>query len=162
MKKVSKKITVSAIAAGVAAMAFSTTASAAADEEVTTEATINGGSLSIEGLTLENFAETTLDGTIQTLTTDIGDYSVVDSTGSGSGWQLNVNAAPLTNDAGDALPANSLNMDGQSVASEEGSSSIDTVNTDSGNIDTSDETGVNILKADADGAWEPSRYLKLI
>lgn len=150
MNKVTKKITVSAIAAGVAATAFTTTASAA-EETGTTEATINGGSLSIENLSVNSFADTTLDGTVQTLTTDISDYTVVDSTGSGSGWQLNVDAAPLTNADGDALPANSLNLDGQSVTAADGSSGSETVNTSSGDIDKADETGVNILSAEADG-----------
>lgn len=152
MKKITKKITVSAIAAGVAATAFSTTASAAANEDRETEATINGGSLSIEDLNVNSFAETTLDGTVQTLTTDIGDYTVVDSTGSGSGWQLNVNAGALTTgEDGFSLPANSLSLDGHTVSADEGSSSSDTVGTGGGAIDTGDDTGINVLSADADG-----------
>lgn len=150
MKKVSKKITVSAIAAGVAMTTLSAPA-LAATESGTTEATINGGSLSIENLSISSFAETTLDGSVQTLTTDIGDYTVVDSTGSGSGWQLNVDAAPLTNADDYALPANSLNMSAPSVSAEEGSSDSGTIATQEGDIDTGSETGVNILSAQADG-----------
>lgn len=149
MKKIAKKMTVSTLAAGVAVVGFSASASAAT-ETGETGATINGGSLSIENLSMSSFAETTLDGSIQTLTTNIDDYSVVDSTGSGSGWQLNVDADPLTNENEYALPANSLSMNAPSVSAGEGSSSSDALSIQAGEIDSGDDTGVNILSAEAD------------
>lgn len=146
-----KHLSVGALSAVLIAGGFATTASAnsvqntSIDAEAT--ATVQGGSLSIQdNVGIAPFESILLDGSTQTETTSVDPFSVIDATGTGSGWNLNVKADPLTSEGG-SLPAGSLRISGTSVTAQEGSSEANKITIGAGNIDSTE--GVKLLTASA-------------
>ena len=79
---------------------------------------IKAGSLTITTPTVGNFADVTLDGSAHTTNASVGTFNVIDATGSGSGWKVNVQATQFT--TGGATPillaASSLQLAAPTVA----------------------------------------------
>lgn len=85
-----------------------------------------GGTLSVTNPTVADFANLTLDGTAQTVTTSMDNFAVTDARGTGAGWRVQVNATQFCEwDAllstcvlldGKTLPTGSLSMPAPSVA----------------------------------------------
>lgn len=114
------------------------------------DSAITGGSLSMTQPTVGNFDAVTLDGQIQTSTASFGAFAVTDATGTGSGWNVVVEATQFTDSVnGLTLPTNSLDMALPTVTAQEGASDVSTIAKASGKIDNT--TGVKILSADQDG-----------
>ncbi|WP_067727694.1 WxL domain-containing protein [Oceanobacillus damuensis] len=149
MNKFIKKLSISALSLGLVAGTFATTASAATTTDAGTSTTVTGGSLSINDASISPFGEITLNGLIQNLTATVEPFSVVDATGTGSGWNLNIKATQLkTADGLKTLPFNSLSISTPTITAEEGSSSASVIGIGTGNIDS--DTGVQLLTADTD------------
>ena len=87
-----KKISFLLIAMG---LFFVIPLSAGATETVGTTV-ITGGELTLDlGDSTINFPDTTLDGTIKTISAQVPSVTITDATGIGDGWQLLVNATPF-------------------------------------------------------------------
>ena len=108
-------------------------------------AEVVGGDLSISVPAATTFGSLILDGTIQTTTAELGDVTVVDATGTGAGWNVNVKASDLTRDDLYSLPKDSITLVAPTVTAEAGSSSELAITTNGGTIDN--EIGVTVLDA---------------
>lgn len=88
----------SALALGaVAALGVAGVAQADTD---TTSVQLNGGTAAMTAPTFSDFSATTLNGSAQTKTTAVSNWSVNDARGNGAGWEVTVAASPLaTSDA---------------------------------------------------------------
>lgn len=85
---------------------------------------IKGGGISIlytPSMTEDgNFHEVTVDGTIQELTTNIGNITITDFRSTGQGWDVTVQATPFTEvgGVGYTFPNNSLTLEGINSSSQ--------------------------------------------
>lgn len=109
-----------------------------------TNVTVTGGSLSNTAVTAGDFGGITLDGTAQSTTATIDDFSVTDATGSGDGWKLTVQATQFAEhngndyvEGGKTLAENSLSL-GALTATADGTTSPVPTMTAAGSIDNSD------------------------
>lgn len=116
-----------------------------------TDTVITGGSLSVTPGAIATFIPVTLNGTVQTTTTTFASTDIVDSTGSGSGWNVKIDASVLTNATAPVgfttLPASSLAIAATTVTAAAGASAdspTDIVKS-IGTID--DGTGLKVLSA---------------
>ena len=113
---------------------------------------ITGGDLSIQDFASANFTAVTLDGTTQTTTSAVTDMTLIDATGTGAGWDVNLQATTLTNALAangtdlKTLPEGSLALGAVSIVATEGSSAAVDITNVSGTIDSL--TGITILNAD--------------
>lgn len=101
-----------------------------ADEEIDVETSLKEGELLLEGLSNVGLGESvTLDGTTQTIETEMNPFTIEDGRGTGQGWTLNVSATPLTlqteGTSGErsSLPEGTFSMSSVAVAAKEGASS---------------------------------------
>lgn len=120
----------SAMIAVVAAAAVGVSASPALAATDDTNVTVTGGVLSITNPVVANFTGVTLNGAAQTTTAAVGAFSVNDATGTGSGWNVTVQASQLAQydstlnagaggyvTGGRTLALNSLSLPASTVAS---------------------------------------------
>ncbi|WP_087972500.1 WxL domain-containing protein [Oceanobacillus rekensis] len=140
-----KKISIATLSLGLVAGSFATTASA---DTSTVDTTLTGGSLSLENVSINPFKAVTLTGSTQSTTTTLPEFSVVDATGTGAGWNLNIKATQLATTGGQTLPENSLNISTPTITAENGSSDASVIG--SGNGDINSTTGVKLLTAEED------------
>ena len=70
---------------------------------------------------VSNFAPVTLNGEPQLTSVSIDPFSVVDSTGSGAGWNVSLTVSDLVN-GGSTIPASSIAMDAPNVVPSGGAS----------------------------------------
>ncbi|WP_010651681.1 WxL domain-containing protein [Oceanobacillus massiliensis] len=144
-----KKVSIATLSFGLVAGSFATTTFAAESSEVETSTTLEGGSLSINEISIEQFGATTLSGATQDITTTINPFTVVDATGTGSGWNLSISATQLTTADGlQTLPENSLSISAPTIEAESGSSEAGALENKTGVIDS--ETGVKFLTAETE------------
>lgn len=121
-----------------------------AAETVNTD--VSAGSLSITPGTIGTLSAVPLTGIVQTSTGKFGDTTIIDATGSGAGWNVNISASALTNTSAPAslqsLPANSLAITAPTVVAGDGASEDSPTNIvkNSGTIDNG-VTGVKVLSA---------------
>ena len=116
------------------------------------ETAITGGALSFgaQQPSVGNFTAVQLNGQIQTTNATVSAFSVVDATGSGSGWNVMVKASQFaTADNAFTLPENSLGIATPTVTAAEGASDVSTITKANGKIDN--VTGVKILSAAVNG-----------
>ena len=125
-----RKYVIAAVAAIAAVPAVAGPANAASDP---TQINLIGGSLAFgTPLTANNFADLTLNGTIQTVNAEVNDWSVNDSTGSLLGWNVTAQASQFTDDNGTpgdntddkTLPTASLSLSGGTPAAGAGQSAL--------------------------------------
>jgi hypothetical protein len=120
------------------------------------DAVVTGGTLAVTDLIIADFTPVTLDGTTQTTTAVVTDTTLTDSTGSGNGWKVSLQASDFTLDAAGILAAatgasttlsqSSLELGTVTiVVTEVGSTSITNIVISQGKIDT--VAGINILSA---------------
>jgi len=120
----------SAMIAVVAAAAVGVGASPALAAADATNVTVTGGVLSITDPVVGDFTAVTLNGAAQTTTAAVDAFSVNDATGTGAGWNVTVQASPLTEydsalnagaggyvTGGRTLALNSLSLPASTVAS---------------------------------------------
>ncbi|UCZ52147.1 WxL domain-containing protein [Bacillus shivajii] len=122
--------------------------SLASEGSTSGNAEVTGGQLSIEVPNATTFAGVTLDGTVQTTTASLDSLKIVDPTGTGAGWNVQVSASPIQKDDGThTLPKESLNLAApSSVIAGTGSSSAEYVTPKGGSLDVP----VNVLSAAVD------------
>jgi photosystem II stability/assembly factor-like uncharacterized protein len=103
---------------------------------------INGGSLLVQGFSVEDFPNVMLDGTAKTLTAVTSDFQVVDARGTGTGWRLSIAASQLREwgqsgyvAGGDVLPQASLELAPTTVAAQGTPSDVPDVTDSSQAID---------------------------
>jgi len=82
-------------------------------DDVTGSLTVTGGSLTVAATDNPAFSSITLDGTDQTVPDTIA-IDVNDSTGSGSGWKLQVTSTTFTNAGSKTLPNTAMAITGVS------------------------------------------------
>lgn len=122
------------------------------------DAVVTGGTLAITELAIADLTPVTLDGTTQTTTAAVTATTLTDPTGTGAGWQVNLQASDFTlddinkalavaNGGTGILPASSLALGAVTIAIvDAGSTAIaNIVNISQGKIDTT--AGINILSA---------------
>ncbi|MCL7748695.1 WxL domain-containing protein [Halalkalibacter alkaliphilus] len=140
MKKLVTVLSVFTLSFGV----FASTSFAASETSGTAQ--FSGGSLNIEVPASTTFTSLQLSGTVQTTTANLDNLTVVDSTGSGNGWNVKVTASPLQRTTDQyTLPENSMRLLAPTVTAGEGSSSESAIVTNGGVIDNS--LGVLLLNA---------------
>lgn len=88
--------------------------------DLTPDAVISGGSLGLSGFSINSFSGVILSGGLQTTTATVENTTLIDSTGLGAGWQVNLTASRFINSAiGETLnklPENSLALGTVSIA----------------------------------------------
>ena len=83
---------------------------AAVSDTTTIQVVVQGGGLSvITPNTNVDFGTITIDGSVKTVSAPLGTMSVVDLTGTGSGWNVTVAATQLSNGTS-TMPMNSLKL----------------------------------------------------
>ncbi|GGH87257.1 hypothetical protein JOD43_003965 [Pullulanibacillus pueri] len=113
----------------------------------TSDTVIKGGSLTVtDNPTISNFADVTLNGKIQTTNANIDNLIVTDATGTGNGWNVNIEASPFTNsETNSTLPEGSLTIAAPTLTAEDGSSDPNNINIVDGAIDK--QAGIDVLAA---------------
>ncbi|MBB5174607.1 WxL domain-containing protein [Texcoconibacillus texcoconensis] len=122
------------------------------DTETTAE--VQGGEYELGDLIVGDFTTVVLEGKQQMTHADLESFPVVDPTGTGNGWTVNMKATPFTlvGDGGEneTLPQGSLRVVEPTVNYDDPhSSELDTISRNSGAIDT--DTGLNIVSAERGG-----------
>lgn len=111
---------------------------------------IKGSTLSVTQPVVGNFNPITLNGQIQSTTASVEEFTVVDPTGTGAGWDVLMKATQFTDTTNNrTLPLNSLSIGIPNVTAAAGASDIATITTKDGTIDN--DLGVKILSAAKDG-----------
>jgi len=121
-----------------------------AAETVNTD--VSAGPLSITPGAIGDLSAVPLTGIVQTSTGKFGDTTIIDATGSGAGWNVNISASALTNESAPAslqsLPVNSLTIAAPTVTAAIGSSDDSPTNiVKSGGAIDNGGTGVKVLNA---------------
>ncbi len=103
---------------------------------------VTAGSLGLTAPSVANFTGVTLDGAAETTTAAVGVFTVIDSTGSGSGWNVTVQASQMAQHdgtgyvaGGRTLPAGGMSLSAPSVTADGTSSPTPTVSTGPYTID---------------------------
>jgi hypothetical protein len=113
---------------------------------------LTAGTLTINTPTVGNFGGVTLNGTAQDTNASVGTFTVTDATGSGSGWNVTVQASQFATGApgNHTLPLSSISMTAPSVAKIDSSSgNAPSITADPYVIDSG--SAVKISSAAADG-----------
>jgi|AGTN01.2.fsa_nt_gi hypothetical protein len=92
-----KKTKVFVIAIVMAAVMAVSAIPAMAASTSNTNVTLSAGQMSVSSITVENFAQVTLNGAVQTSNANVGSFTVVDARGNGQGWSLMVSATRFRN-----------------------------------------------------------------
>lgn len=108
------------------------------------------GNVTIDNLTAANFTAITLDGTTKTTTSAVTDMTLIDATGTGAGWDVNLKATTFTNAGAthnilNTLPEGSLALGAVTITAVGDSTAITNITTATGAIDNA--SGVTILNA---------------
>lgn len=141
------------IATGTAALALTTTVFASSAFAAETSTVITGEDVTITNTTADAFPGVTLDGTTKTITASLSNFDVTDARGTGTGWNVAIEATPFNNPTAPAgkstLSTGSLNLMAPTVIkNDEGSSDLNTITTAGGNIDAG---SVKVLSAAENG-----------
>lgn len=125
---------------------------------------ITAGTLNFDGgaPTIGNFSGVTLNGTPQLTSLTVDPFTVVDATGSGSGWNVLLTVPNLTDGSGDTILASNISMTAPVVTAAATSSMTGVVgNASTGNFNTG-ETIVTAQLTDGEGTYLVApRILKL-
>ena len=114
-----------------------------------TSVVLTGGTLNITAPSVGNFTGVTLNGTAQTTSATMGTFSVVDSRGTGVGWNVTVQATQFTA-TGHTLPMGSISMPAPTVAKTDATSG-GTPSINSGPYLIDSASAIKIATAAADG-----------
>jgi len=137
------------VATGTAVLALSTTVFAGASFAAGTSSVITPGSLTMTGISATELGAKTLDGTTQTVTASIEPFTITDSTGSGSGWNVSIKASQFKQADGlHPLDLGALNLEAPTLLAVGDSDSTDTIAKTGGKIDLAP---VKILAAQVEG-----------
>jgi hypothetical protein len=86
-----------------------------------TNITLTGGSLDFgTPFSAGDFPSTQLNGSVQTVTADVGNWSVNDARGSLLGWNVTIAAGQFTSAGADTLPVGSLSLTAPTVSAGSG------------------------------------------